>query len=98
MSELTPKQLTAANLLANGLSMVLVAEKVEIGLSTLYKWKKLPAFNDEINQLIRVNEIKTYQDLFAMKPQALDRLRELMKSNDSRTAIQACKLILDYGT
>lgn len=98
MSELTPKQLTAANLLANGLSMVLVAEKVEIGLSTLYKWKKLPAFNDEINQIIRTNEVKAYQDLVALKPEALERLKELMNSQDSRTAIQACKLILDYGT
>ena len=98
MSELTPKQLTAANLLANGLSMVTVAEQVEIGLSTLYKWKKLPVFNDEINQLIRVNEVKAYQDLVALKPEALERLKELMNSQDSRTAIQACKLILDYGT
>lgn len=98
MSELTPKQLTAANLLANGLSMVLVAEKVEVGLSTLYKWKKLPVFNDEINQLIRVNEVKAYQDLISLKPEALERLKELMNSQDSRTAIQACKLILDYGT
>ena len=98
MSELTPKQLTAANLLANGLSMVLVAEKVEVGLSTLYKWKKLPVFNDEINQLIRTNEVKAYQDLVALKPEALDRLRELMNSNDSRTAIQSCKMILEFGT
>lgn len=98
MSELTPKQLTAANLLANGLSMVLVAEKVEIGLSTLYKWKKFPAFNEEINQLIRTNEVKAYQDLVALKPEALDRLRELMNSNDSRTAIQSCKMILEFGT
>jgi transposase-like protein len=98
MSELTPKQLTAANLLANGLSMVLVAEKVEVGLSTLYKWKKLPVFNDEINQLIRTNEVKAYQDLVALKPEALERLRELMNSQDSRTAIQACKLIMDFGT
>ena len=98
MSELTPKQLTAANLLANGLSMVTVAEQVEIGLSTLYKWKKLPVFNDEINQLIRVNEVKAYQDLVALKPEALERLKELMNSQDSRTAIQACKLIMDFGT
>lgn len=98
MSELTPRQITAANFLANGLSMVTVAEKVEIGLSTLYKWKKLPAFNDEINQIIRVNEVKAYQDLVALKPEALERLRELMNSQDSRTAIQACKLIMDFGT
>mgnify|MGYP006955380008 FL=1 len=64
--------------------MVTVAEQVEIGLSTLYKWKKLPVFNDEINQLIRTNEVKAYQDLVALKPEALDRLRELMNSEPPR--------------
>jgi transposase-like protein len=42
--DLTPKQIQAVGLLMSGASMENVAEAVTINRTTLYRWRKLPAF------------------------------------------------------
>ena len=95
---LPPKQLLAAQLLSDGLPFKQVSEKVGISLSVLYKWKHIPAFNSYVNELLVQNENKAYQDMFSLKPQALETLKAMLNSKDSRTAIKAAELILMYGT
>ncbi|MDG4554586.1 MAG: phBC6A51 family helix-turn-helix protein [Candidatus Competibacter sp.] len=96
--QLPPKQLLAAQLLADGLPFKQVSEKVGVSLSVVYKWKHIPAFNSYVNELLMLNENKAYQDLFSLKPLALETLKAMLNSKDSRTAIKAAELILTYGT
>ena len=37
------------------------------------------------------------QGIFKLKPVALTKLEAMLESKDSRTALQACRLILEYG-
>ena len=60
--QLPPKQLLAAQLLADGLPFKLVSEQVGVSLSVVYKWKHIPAFNAYVNELLKQNENKAFQD------------------------------------
>ncbi len=96
--QLPPKQLLAAQLLADGLPFKLVSEKVGVSLSVVYKWKHIPAFNAYVNELLVQNENKAFQDMFSLKPQALETVKAMLNSKDSRTAIKAAELVLKFGT
>ncbi len=96
--QLPPKQLLAAQLLSDGLPAKAVSEQIGISLSVLYKWKHIPAFNAYVNELLHGNELKSYQDLYSLKPQAVDTLKSMLNSKDSRTALKAAELILKFGT
>lgn len=96
--QLPPKQLLAAQLLADGRPAKFVSEQVGISLSVLYKWKHIPAFNDYVNELLKTKEVTCYQDVYSLKPQAVETLKAMLNSKDSRTAIKAAELILMFGT
>ena len=93
-----PKQQRAAELLAKGIPAKLVSEKVGVSLSQLYKWKNTPAFNDHVNTLLHNNEVTAYQDLFALKLEAVETLKSMLTSSDARTKLKAAELILTFGT
>lgn len=58
---LTPKQMTAARLLADGLKGCDVAEQIEIDQATLSRWRKKPGFQQAIavQQTILGDELHT---------------------------------------
>lgn len=95
--QLPPKQLLAAQLLADGRPAKQVSEQVGISLSVLYKWKHVPAFNAYVNELLHTKEVTCYQDLYSLKPQAVETLKAMLTCKDSRTAIKAAELILMFG-
>ena len=96
--QLPPKQLLAAQLLSDGRPAKQVSEQVGISLSVLYKWKHIPAFNNYVNELLKTKEITCYPDLYSLKPHAVETLKAMLTSKDSRTAIKAAELILMFGT
>lgn len=93
-----PKQQLAAELLAKGIPAKLVSEKVGVSLSQLYKWKNTPAFSDYTNTLLQQKEVTAYQDLFALKLEAVETLKSMLTSSDARTRLKAAALILEFGT
>ena len=51
--KLTPQQVQAANLLASGSSIEDVCSRLQLGRTTLYRWRQLPSFASYLNQLTR---------------------------------------------
>lgn len=51
MNKLTPKQLKAIPLMAQGMSGKEIAEEVSVTPQTVSEWKKLPAFMASVNSL-----------------------------------------------
>lgn len=93
-----PKQELAAQLLSQGIPVKQVSEKVGVSLSVVYKWKNTPAFNAHVNDLLHTKEVTSYQDLFALKAEAIDTLKAMLNSKDSRTALKAVELLMKFGT
>lgn len=93
-----PKQELAAQLLAQGTPAKEVAQQVGISLSLVYKWKNTPAFIAHVNQLLHTKEVDSYQELFALKAEAIDTLKAMLNSKDSRTALKAVELLMKFGT
>lgn len=93
-----PKQQRAAELLAMGTPAKQVSEVVGVSLSMVYKWKNTPAFNDYMNTLLQQKEVTAYQDLFALKLEAVETLKSMLTSSDARTKLKAAELILTFGT
>lgn len=42
-------------------------------------------------------DCNTVHAIYSLKPLALERLEKMLKSGDSRTVIQAARLILEFG-
>lgn len=93
-----PKQELAAQLLSQGIPVKQVSENVGVSLSQVYKWKNTPAFNTYVNDLLHQKEVDSYQELFALKAEAIDTLKAMLNSKDSRTALKAVELLMKFGT
>ncbi len=94
---LPPKQLMAVGLLADGLPVKIVAERLDISLSLLYKWLKLPAFNSHLNGALREKNSKAFQDVFALKPVAVETFKELLNSKNAMVKMKAAEMLLKFG-
>jgi hypothetical protein len=83
--ELTARQMTAIHLLTMGKSVVATAKSLEIGVSTLHRWKsKQPAFIAELNR--RKSEMfeHTVDKLRSTMAKAVDELYAIMQGNNRR--------------
>jgi len=49
--EWTPERIEAAEMLAEGFLQKEVAAKINVDLRTIYNWKQVPAFDEEVNRL-----------------------------------------------
>lgn len=96
-NQLTPNQILAAQFLADGIPTDFVAKELGITLATLQKWREHPEFQDLQNKVKQQGEAEAYKEIFAMKPLAVQALREMLNSKDSRTRLKAADLILTFG-
>ena len=51
--KLTPQQVQAANLLASATPIEEVCSRLNVGRTTLYRWRQMPSFAAYLNQLTR---------------------------------------------
>lgn len=91
------KQMLVADLLANGVPVKLISEQLDISISQIYKYKKIPAFNKYVNELLIEKEKSSYQELFALKPMAVETIKDCLKSKDARTKLRAAELLMRFG-
>jgi hypothetical protein len=93
--ELTARQMTAIHLLTMGKSVVATAKSLEIGVSTLHRWKsKQPAFVAELNR--RQHEVfeRTVDKLRQTMSKAVEELFNLMQSNSRRERYEVAMKLL----
>lgn len=56
-----------------------------------------PLTLEQLNQLSAEIDVNSVHEIFKLKPVALETLKNHLKSQDSRVAIQAARLILEFG-
>jgi len=99
-TDLTPKQSTAAMLLALGSTHTEVAEKINISALTISKWMKLPHFQDRLatyrQQMFDRLNGATVDEVMADAPNTFKRLREHRdQTKDSKASLGACRILFD---
>jgi len=92
---LTPRQLEAALLLAQGCTGVEVAKKLSITPQTVIQWKRKHLFQAEFNrqrdEIVHAARERIRQGI----KQASDTLIELLGDNDTKIRLSAAKALLD---
>ena len=93
--ELTARQMTAIHLLTMGKSVVATAKSLEIGVSTLHRWKsKQPAFVAELNRRQHEMFDRTVDKLRSTMAKAVDELYALMQGNNRRERYEVAMKLL----
>lgn len=92
-TDLTPRQVNAAALLAIGTSRAEVCRKIKCSTATLYDWLKQQSFRDKVDELrneVVDRAIGRLADLMAGK--AIDKLIERLDRTDPDTGVTAATL------
>lgn len=91
---LTPKQRTAAALLASGESGRRTAISVDVTPQTVSQWAQLPEFNEYCEGLVNRVEQSTAHVLTNLRSKALGRLSSLIDSPNEAVALKAIDTVL----
>ena len=92
---LTPTQEQAADLLASGVSVTDVAEKLNIARSTLYVWQKQTTFKVYFNKRCSDARSTLVVGLFGLADEALSTIRESLRSENEQVRLKAAMWITD---
>lgn len=75
----TKKRLLAAELLAEGVSKLQVAEKIGVSRATLYNWLELPVFTDYIDTIIFDQGVANKKIRVAKMKSMLDKMEQVIE-------------------
>jgi AcrR family transcriptional regulator len=92
--ELTFKQMKSCYLIVSGLSMRDVAASVGTSETTIFRWLKLPAFQDELRQLKRIVIERSLGKLQVLNDKAIQTLNDLMDCPNYPTRCRAASIVL----
>lgn len=92
---LTPTQEQAATLLASGVSVTDVAQRLDVARSTLYVWQKQTTFKVFFNRQCSDARGTLVVGLFGLADEALRTIRESLNSEDERIRLKAAMWITD---
>jgi hypothetical protein len=92
ITELTEPQLRAVELLVQGGRPGVVAEKVGVARETLWRWRKLAAFNDHLVRLRYELHAARVDRIWALTDKAYDVVEEHLDEGDPRVAIDLLRL------
>jgi hypothetical protein len=92
--ELTFKQTKACYLIVSGMSMRDVADSVGTSETTIFRWLKLPAFQDELRQLKRIVIERSLGKLQVLNDKSIQTLERLLNCGNYPTECRAAVAIL----
>jgi DNA-binding MurR/RpiR family transcriptional regulator len=92
--ELTFKQTKACYLIVSGMSMRDVAASVGTSETTIFRWLKLPAFQDELRQLKRIVIERSLGKLQVLNDKSIQTLERLLNCGNYPTECRAAVAIL----
>jgi transposase len=93
---LTARQRHAAMLLAEGVSISSAVKKLGINRTTVYNWKKLPAFEALVNQMQEEAISAGSARMAGLSVEAAGTLKQLLKSKNERIRLTAVRAVFDY--
>jgi hypothetical protein len=80
---LTPKQEQAAVLLARGMRPSRVVEELEVARTTLFEWRRLPAFEARLNEELEEAQEALRSKIRSIQLKALDVVEEALDSAEA---------------
>jgi hypothetical protein len=92
--ELTFKQTKSCYLIVSGMSLKSVSESVGVSETTLFRWLKLPAFQDELRQLKRIVIERSLGKLQVLNDKSIQTLERLLTCGNYPTECRAAVAIL----
>ena len=103
MDDLTPQQLQAALLLANGVRSTAVAKKIGVNRATLWQWRKNETFQRQVSEFASDNMAAARNAGSYLLPRAMRMLAKVIDAESSMPPsvadqINAAKLLLEYAT
>lgn len=93
-TSLNSQKQKAALLIASGERLQNVAETVKVTPATISNWRKLPEFRAQVNSIQRELLKTSVSKLTCMSVSAMDRVEALIKSDNEKISLEACKLIM----
>ncbi len=95
LSDLTPHQHQALQLIASGLSQRQAAKSVGVSPQTMCAWSQLPAFREQVHAIIGDAHQATATMLMGQRLRAVEVLGALLESASSAVKLQAVKMVLE---
>ena len=96
--KLTAKQKKAIELVSKGYSNAMVAGALEITAATVYNWKKLPLFKQELAEAINLKAESSNYKLHDLFRRALEECEGLMQDRNPGIRLGAARLVCESYT
>ncbi len=97
-NELSERQMNAVGLLLRGMGDEEVGTQVGVDRGTVYRWRKLIAFQRELDRQRRRLWEQSAGEIQSMVGPALSILRKQLASDDEKIAIRAAAVLLRFAT
>ena len=95
LKPLTPRQANALQMVLDGYTRNEVCEKIGITPKTLWNWKNLPAWNAQVDVVLKGATGDGQGQIKSMLPLATRRLGQLIHSQTETVALGACRTVLE---
>ena len=92
---LTPRQSNALQMTLDGYAKQEIQERLGINQATLWRWRKLPAWNETVSVVLRDASGDGQGQIKSMLPLATRRLKQLIHSTTETVALGACRTVLE---
>ena len=103
MTDLTPQQIQAAWLLANGVRITTVAKKLNVNRATVWAWRKSETFHRQVSEFATANMDAARNAGSFLLLKAMRKLAKIIEAESTAAPtpgdqIAAAKLLLEYAT
>ena len=95
LKPLTPRQANALQMTLDGFSKGEIIERLGVTQVTLWRWRQLPAWCEELNVVLRDASGDGQGQLKSMLPLATRRLKQLLVSQSEQVALGAIRTVLE---
>lgn len=92
---LTPRQANALQMTLDGHTKGEIQERLGITQATLWRWRQLPAWNEQVSLVLRDSSGDGQGQIKSMLPLATRRLKQLIHSPTEGIALGACRTVLE---
>ncbi|QVV66775.1 helix-turn-helix domain-containing protein [Synechococcus sp. LA31] len=92
---LTPRQANALQMTLDGFTKTEIQERLGINQATLWRWRKLPAWDEQVSIVLRDSSGDGQGQIKSMLPLATRRLKQLIHSPTETVALGACRTVLE---
>ncbi len=95
LKPLTPRQANALQMTLDGHTKGEIQERLGITQVTLWRWRQLPAWDEQISLVLRDESTDGQGQIKSMLPLATRRLKQLIHSSTETVALGAVRTVLE---